>query len=84
MKILWSYTLVDTDTSPVLRLLWLEPLQRLAVALGCGRIFLVTDTPPTVSSMGEGTFVLTELGSATILHDITAIFSKNNKYISLI
>lgn len=67
------------DISPVLRLLWLEPLNRIAVVLGCGRIFLVTDSPPTTSSMAEGSFVLTELGSATILHDITAVFSDNNK-----
>ncbi|KAL1122208.1 hypothetical protein AAG570_003613 [Ranatra chinensis] len=83
MKRLWSYTLVDGDTSPVLRLLWLEPLQRLAIALGCGRIFLVTDSPPTTSSMGEGSFVLTELGSATVLYDVTALFSQNNKICEL-
>lgn len=67
------------EKSPVLRLLWLQPLSRVAVALGCGRIFLVTDTSPTTSCMAEGSFVLTELGSATLLHDITAIFSQNYK-----
>uniref|UniRef100_T1HIN4 non-specific serine/threonine protein kinase n=1 Tax=Rhodnius prolixus TaxID=13249 RepID=T1HIN4_RHOPR len=78
MKRLWWYSMVEGDEkSPVLRLLWLQPLSRVAVALGCGRIFLVTDTSPTTSCMAEGSFVLTELGSATLLHDITAIFSQN-------
>ncbi|KAF6207492.1 hypothetical protein GE061_015938, partial [Apolygus lucorum] len=84
MKKLWWYSMVEgEDMSPVLRILWLEPLGRIAVALGCGRIFLVTDSPPTTSSMAEGSFVLTELGSASILHDITALFSDNNKFCEL-
>lgn len=78
-KRLWWYRMVEgEDRSPVLRLLWLEPLQRLAIALGSGRIFLVTDTPPTTSSMAEGSFVLTELGSATLLHDMIALYVNNN------
>ncbi|CAB0014704.1 unnamed protein product [Nesidiocoris tenuis] len=84
MKKLWWYSMVEgEDMSPVLRLLWLEPLERIAVVLGCGRIFLVVDSPPSSSSMAEGSFVLTELGSATVLHDITPLLYENNKICEL-
>lgn len=79
-KRLWWYSMVEGDErSPVLRLLWLEPLGRLAVALGSGRIFLVTDSPPTTPSMAEGSFVLTELGAASLLHDMIALFMSDSK-----
>ncbi|XP_014247457.1 leucine-rich repeat serine/threonine-protein kinase 1 [Cimex lectularius] len=84
MKLVWWYSMVEgDDKSPVLRLLWLEPLGRVAVALSCGRIFLVTDSSPKMSCMAEGSFVLTELGSASLLHDMTAVFSLNHKICEL-
>ena len=31
--------------------------------------------------MGEGSFVMTELGSSTVLHSLTAVFSEEGKYV---
>ncbi|KAM3958672.1 LOW QUALITY PROTEIN: leucine-rich repeat kinase [Aphomia sociella] len=62
----WSVSLqeaVGGGPSPVVALLELQRLQRVAVALACGRLFLVTSERPEA----EGSFVLTELGTATEL-----------------
>ncbi|CAB3231871.1 unnamed protein product [Arctia plantaginis] len=47
----------------------LNQLHRVAVALSCGRLFLVTSHRPEA----EGSFVLTELGTATELCCLTAV-----------
>ncbi|XP_075989581.1 leucine-rich repeat kinase isoform X2 [Anticarsia gemmatalis] len=47
----------------------LKHLHRVAVALSCGRLFLVTSHRPEA----EGSFVLTELGTATELCCLTAV-----------
>ncbi|XP_026318247.1 uncharacterized protein LOC113228995 [Hyposmocoma kahamanoa] len=55
--------------SGVAALLSLQKLQRVAVALSCGRLFLVTSTRPEA----EGSFVLSELGAATELRCLAAV-----------
>ncbi|KAJ0169751.1 hypothetical protein K1T71_014357 [Dendrolimus kikuchii] len=51
----------------------LQKLQRVALALNCGRLFLVTSHRPEA----EGSFVLTELGTATELCCLTAVSTPN-------
>ncbi|KAJ8705805.1 hypothetical protein PYW08_012851 [Mythimna loreyi] len=55
--------------SSVAALQGLPRLQRVAVALSCGRLFLVTSRRPEA----EGSFVLTELGTATELCCLAAV-----------
>ncbi|XP_052745709.1 leucine-rich repeat serine/threonine-protein kinase 1 isoform X2 [Bicyclus anynana] len=62
----WSVRLheaVGGAPSAVAALHHLAPLPRLAIALACGRLFIVTSERPEA----EGSFVLTELGTATEL-----------------
>ncbi|XP_067008597.2 leucine-rich repeat serine/threonine-protein kinase 1 [Anabrus simplex] len=83
---LFSYALDPEapDPSAVCSLVPLPELQRVAVALGNGRLFLVrSDILPTSPTMGEGSFVMTELGSSTVLHSLTAIFKEDGKVCEL-
>lgn len=60
----------------------LKDRHRVAVGLENGRIFLVrSDTSPLAPTMGEGSFVMSELGSSTILFDFIAVDS--NKYANI-
>lgn len=74
---LFSYRL-DPDEQPgasVCCLLSLPALQRVAVALSNGRLFLVrSDTLPAAPTMAEGSFVMAELGSSSTLYSLTAVF----------
>lgn len=50
------------------------------MGLANGRLFLVrSDILPTSSTMGEGSFVMTELGSSTVLHSLTAVFKDQGR-----
>jgi hypothetical protein len=61
-------------------LVLLPKLQRVAVGLTNGRLFLVrSDVLPSYSRMGEGSFVMTELGSSTILYSLTAVFKDQGR-----
>ncbi|XP_065214793.1 leucine-rich repeat serine/threonine-protein kinase 1 isoform X2 [Planococcus citri] len=74
---IFSYALsLDTnDIGSVCKLAYLPHLNRVAVALTNGRIFLVrSDTLPSTSTMAEGSFVMTELGSTTILYTLTVLY----------
>ncbi|CAB3385193.1 Hypothetical predicted protein [Cloeon dipterum] len=65
---------------PVVSMLWLHQLQRVAVAMANGRLFMVrSDVMPSASTMGEGSFVMTELGNSSVLHAITAIYKDNGR-----
>uniref|UniRef100_A0A1B6DQ53 non-specific serine/threonine protein kinase n=1 Tax=Clastoptera arizonana TaxID=38151 RepID=A0A1B6DQ53_9HEMI len=77
---IFSYTLDPSDTSSVTSLLHLSQQNRVAVGLSNGRIFLVrSDALPSASTMGEGSFVMSELGSSTVLHSITAVYKDNGR-----
>lgn len=79
---LFSYALDPEAPEPcaVSSLVNLPKLQRVAVGLTNGRLFLVrSDISPTSSTMGEGSFVMTELGSSTVLHSLTAVFKDQGR-----
>ncbi|KAK6640323.1 hypothetical protein RUM44_012009 [Polyplax serrata] len=64
----WKYVLGD---APIVAILGLEELNRVAIGLSNGRLFLVrSDSTPTTASMAEGSFVLTELGSSEKLFSL--------------
>lgn len=79
---LFSYALDpdSPDNACICSLLHLPEQSRVAVGLSNGRVFLVRDDmSPTAPTMGEGSFVMSELGSSTVLHAITAVFNDNPK-----
>ncbi|XP_021920937.1 leucine-rich repeat serine/threonine-protein kinase 1 isoform X3 [Zootermopsis nevadensis] len=83
---LFSYALDPEAPEPcaVSSLVNLPKLQRVAVGLTNGRLFLVrSDISPTSSTMGEGSFVMTELGSSTVLHSLTAVFKDQGRICEL-
>ena len=83
-QLLFSYALDPEAPEPcaVSSLVPLPNLQRVAVGLTNGRLFLVrSDFLPTSSTMGEGSFVMTELGSSTVLHSVTAIFKDQGRLV---
>ncbi len=62
------------DASPVRSIHFLPELQRACVAMHNGRMFLCcADVVPTAEEGLEGTFLITELGSATCIHSVTSI-----------
>ncbi|XP_022818770.1 leucine-rich repeat serine/threonine-protein kinase 1 [Spodoptera litura] len=68
----WSVRVQESvggSPSPVAALHPLHQLRRVALALACGRLFLVSSRRPEA----EGSFVLTELGTATELCCLTAV-----------
>ncbi|XP_072941247.1 leucine-rich repeat serine/threonine-protein kinase 1 [Epargyreus clarus] len=72
----WSVKVQETiggAPSGVAALQPLPSLQRVALALACGRLFLVASEQPEA----EGSFVLTELGTATELLCLTAVPSED-------
>ncbi|KAJ9598231.1 hypothetical protein L9F63_011052, partial [Diploptera punctata] len=83
---LFSYALDPEAPEPcaVCSLVPLPSLQRVAVGLTNGRLFLVrSDTSPSSPTMGEGSFVMTELGSSTVLHSLTAVFKEQGNVCEL-
>jgi len=84
-QLLFSYALDPEAPEPcaVSSLVPLPSLQRVAVGLTNGRLFLVrSDILPTSSTMGEGSFVMTELGSSTVLHSLTAVFKDQGRLVA--
>ncbi|XP_045530212.1 leucine-rich repeat serine/threonine-protein kinase 1 isoform X2 [Pieris brassicae] len=72
----WSVKVCETvggGGSSVSALYSLESLHRVALALSCGRLFMVSCERP----QAESTFVLTELGTATELNCLTAVYADN-------
>lgn len=67
----WKYVLGD---APIVAILFLQELNRVAVGLRNGRLFLVrSDVTPSTASMAEGSFVMTELGSSENLFSLASI-----------
>lgn len=84
-QLLFSYALDPEAPEPcaVSSLVPLPSLQRVAVGLTNGRLFLVrSDILPTSYTMGEGSFVMTELGSSTVLHSLTAVFKDQGRLVA--
>lgn len=80
---MFSYKLITDQEVGVKRIVTLKDRHRVAVGLENGRIFLVrSDMSPLAPTMGEGSFVMSELGSSTILFDFIAVDS--NKYVNKI
>ncbi|XP_015840648.1 leucine-rich repeat serine/threonine-protein kinase 1 isoform X3 [Tribolium castaneum] len=72
---LFSYALETEPNTQVEALLYLPPLKRVACALSNGRLFLVnSEAVPTTPTAAEGTFVMTELGSNSVINCLCAIF----------
>jgi hypothetical protein len=62
------------DAAPVRSIHYLSAISRACVAMHNGRMFLcASDVVPSASEGCEGTFLITELGSATCIHSVTSI-----------
>ncbi|XP_054737581.1 leucine-rich repeat serine/threonine-protein kinase 1 isoform X1 [Anastrepha obliqua] len=71
---IFSYMLDPTIKSPVISLVYLRNIERVAVGLHNGRVFLVDSTKiPTNCAFAEGSFVLTEICSGLILHSACSV-----------
>jgi len=80
---MFSYKLTTDQEVGVKRIVTLKDRHRVAVGLENGRIFLVrSDMSPLAPTMGEGSFVMSELGSSTVLFDFITVDS--NKYVNKI
>ena len=83
-SVAFQYTLeLDApESTPVKTVYSLEPTcERVAIATGSGRVFLCdSHHVPTHSARGEGSFILTELGSSgRIVHDLAAVVRPDQK-----
>ncbi|XP_045460940.1 leucine-rich repeat serine/threonine-protein kinase 1 [Harmonia axyridis] len=77
---LFTYALENDASVQVEALLYLEPLKRVACALSNGRLFLVnSEAIPSTPTAAEGTFVMTELGSSTIIYCMCAVFCQDKQ-----
>lgn len=78
---MFSYKLITDDQQVGVKcIVTLKDRHRVAIGLENGRIFLVrSDMSPLAPTMGEGSFVMSELGSSTVLFDFIAVDS--NKYV---
>lgn len=81
---MFSYKLTTDDQKfGVKCIVTLKDRHRVAVGLENGRIFLVrSDMSPLAPTMGEGSFVMSELGSSTVLFDFIAVDTE--KYVTKI
>lgn len=71
----FSYVFDPVIKSPVIGLMYLPELQRVAAGLYNGRVFFLDSVKvPTKCAFAEGSFVLREIGSGFILYCMTAVF----------
>ncbi|XP_059217831.1 leucine-rich repeat serine/threonine-protein kinase 1 isoform X2 [Stomoxys calcitrans] len=71
---IFSYMLDPAIKSPLISLVYLKDIERVAVGLHNGRVFLVDSSKvPSNCAFAEGSFVLTEICSGLILHCACAI-----------
>ncbi|XP_039969967.1 leucine-rich repeat serine/threonine-protein kinase 1 isoform X4 [Bactrocera tryoni] len=74
----FTYMLDPVIKSPVISLVYLRNIERVAIGLHNGRVFLVDSTKiPTNCAFAEGTFVLTEICSGLILHSACSVIIDN-------
>ncbi|XP_050524105.1 leucine-rich repeat serine/threonine-protein kinase 1 isoform X2 [Daktulosphaira vitifoliae] len=79
-KHIFSYKLINDDQKVAVKCITiLKDRHRIAIGLENGRIFLVrNDMSPLAPTMGEGSFVMSELGSSTVLFCFIAVNSNKN------
>lgn len=74
---MFSYSLEPSQPSPVVSLVHLGKINRVAAGLTNGRLFLLNSSlVPTSCFSAEGSFVLTELGSGEKLHSVCAVWNE--------
>lgn len=72
----FSYVLEPNHSSPVTLLVNLHKIHRVAAGLENGRLFLLDSTLiPASSKFGEGSFVLTELGTGNKLYSSCVVWN---------
>lgn len=72
----FSYVLEPNHSSPVTLLVNLHKIKRVAAGLENGRLFLLDSSLiPTSSIFGEGSFVLTELGTGSRLYSACVVWN---------
>lgn len=71
---MFFYSLENQPNTQVEALLYLPTLKRVACALSNGRLFLVSsEAKPMTPTSAEGSFVMTELGSTSIINCMCAV-----------
>lgn len=71
----FSYALEPSQPSPVVALVHLGRINRVAAGLENGRLFLLDSSlVPSSCMSAEGSFVLTELGSGERLESVCALW----------
>ncbi|XP_030371278.1 leucine-rich repeat serine/threonine-protein kinase 1 isoform X2 [Scaptodrosophila lebanonensis] len=76
---IFSYMLDPAIKSPVISLVYMQRIERVAVGLHNGRVFLVDATKvPTNCAFAEGSFVLTEICSGFVLHAACTVYVDGN------
>ncbi|CAH2012003.1 unnamed protein product [Acanthoscelides obtectus] len=74
---LFFYTLENEPNTQVESLLYIPNLKRVACALSNGRLFLVnSEARPMTPTAAEGTFVMTELSSTSVINCMCAVISE--------
>lgn len=77
---IFTYSLEHDTNCSVEALLFLPTLKRVACALNNGRLFLLnSETLPRTPTSAEGSFVMTELGSSSIIYCMCAVFREQEK-----
>ncbi|XP_063703322.1 leucine-rich repeat serine/threonine-protein kinase 1 isoform X2 [Culicoides brevitarsis] len=77
----FSYALEPVQHSPVVALVYLDRIKRVAAGLENGRLFLLDSTLiPSTYQSAEGSFVLTELGSGERLYSVCALWKQEGEY----
>jgi hypothetical protein len=78
---LFSYALEPAQPSPLVALVYLEKIKRVAAGLENGRLFLLDSALiPSSYVSAEGSFVLTELGSGEQLFSVCALWKESEGY----
>ncbi|XP_056637900.1 leucine-rich repeat serine/threonine-protein kinase 1 isoform X1 [Diorhabda sublineata] len=81
---LFFYTLENEPNAQVESLLYLPALKRVACALSNGRLFLVnSESKPLTPTAAEGSFVMTELGSMSVINCMCAVFDQKQSFCEL-
>ncbi|CAH1175605.1 unnamed protein product [Phaedon cochleariae] len=76
---LFFYTLDTEANTQVEAMLHLPQLRRVACSLSNGRLFLVnSEAKPLTPTAAEGSFVMTELGSSSIVNCMCAVFRQED------
>ncbi|XP_071051470.1 leucine-rich repeat serine/threonine-protein kinase 1 isoform X2 [Onthophagus taurus] len=81
---IFSYTLENEPNVSVESFLYLPMLKRVACTLSNGRLFLLnSDTLPRTPTAAEGTFVMTELGSSSVITCMCYLYEEQERLCEL-